>query len=100
VVDHRKEPSSFARQSDRQDAVVEEAPGDHILENYLRAKRQEWQEYISHVHPGSRSGISGSIEGNRRFPGTAGVLAGLLTSFFTERAGPVPALFAVHGAHQ
>jgi glutamine synthetase len=24
--------------------------GDHI-EHYLRAKRQEWEEYISHVHP-------------------------------------------------
>ena len=23
----------------------------HILESYLRAERQEWQEYISHVHP-------------------------------------------------
>jgi glutamine synthetase len=33
------------------DDVVKEALGDHILENYLRAKRQEWQEYISHVHP-------------------------------------------------
>jgi glutamine synthetase len=33
------------------DAVVSEALGDHILEHYLRAKRQEWEEYISHVHP-------------------------------------------------
>ncbi len=33
------------------DEIVQEALGDHILENYLRAKRQEWQEYISHVHP-------------------------------------------------
>jgi glutamine synthetase len=33
------------------DAVVKDALGDHILEHYLRAKRQEWEEYISHVHP-------------------------------------------------
>lgn len=33
------------------DAVVSEALGEHILEHYLRAKRQEWEEYISHVHP-------------------------------------------------
>ena len=33
------------------DAVIKEALGDHIHENYLRAKRQEWHDYISHVHP-------------------------------------------------
>ncbi|HVR99181.1 MAG TPA: type I glutamate--ammonia ligase [Thermoanaerobaculia bacterium] len=33
------------------DAVVCGALGSHILENYLRAKRQEWADYISHVHP-------------------------------------------------
>jgi glutamine synthetase len=33
------------------DAVVKEALGGHILDNYLRAKRQEWAEYISKVHP-------------------------------------------------
>jgi glutamine synthetase len=33
------------------DAVVRDALGEHILEHYLRAKRQEWAEYISHVHP-------------------------------------------------
>jgi len=33
------------------DPVVCGALGDHILENYLRAKRQEWADYISHVHP-------------------------------------------------
>ena len=33
------------------DDVVKEALGGHIFDNYLRAKRQEWQEYISHVHP-------------------------------------------------
>jgi glutamine synthetase len=33
------------------DAVVKEALGEHILEHYLRAKRHEWEEYISHVHP-------------------------------------------------
>jgi len=33
------------------DEVVKGALGEHILEHYLRAKRQEWEEYISHVHP-------------------------------------------------
>jgi len=33
------------------DPVVSGALGGHILENYLRAKRQEWADYISHVHP-------------------------------------------------
>jgi tetratricopeptide (TPR) repeat protein len=33
------------------DPVVKEALGDHIFDNYLRAKRQEWAEYISQVHP-------------------------------------------------
>ncbi|HEX5759631.1 MAG TPA: type I glutamate--ammonia ligase [Thermoanaerobaculia bacterium] len=33
------------------DAVISEALGEHILEHYLRAKRTEWEEYISHVHP-------------------------------------------------
>ncbi|HEX6199756.1 MAG TPA: type I glutamate--ammonia ligase [Thermoanaerobaculia bacterium] len=33
------------------DPVVKDALGGHILENYLRAKRQEWAEYISKVHP-------------------------------------------------
>ena len=33
------------------DKVVREALGDHIFDNYLRAKRQEWADYISHVHP-------------------------------------------------
>lgn len=33
------------------DRVVKEALGPHILEQYLEAKRQEWAEYISHVHP-------------------------------------------------
>jgi len=34
-----------------QDKVVAGALGDHILEHYLRAKRQEWADYIEHVHP-------------------------------------------------
>ncbi|MFP3941231.1 MAG: type I glutamate--ammonia ligase [Thermoanaerobaculia bacterium] len=36
------------------DAVVKDALGGHILENFLRAKRQEWADYISHVHPWER----------------------------------------------
>jgi glutamine synthetase len=33
------------------DPVICEALGPHILEHYIRAKRQEWAAYISHVHP-------------------------------------------------
>ncbi len=33
------------------DAVVTAALGPHIFEHYLQAKRSEWEEYISHVHP-------------------------------------------------
>lgn len=33
------------------DKIVKEALCEHILDNYLKAKRQEWADYISHVHP-------------------------------------------------
>jgi glutamine synthetase len=33
------------------DRVVLDAMGPHIAEHYLAAKRQEWQDYISQVHP-------------------------------------------------
>ncbi|MEM7587302.1 MAG: type I glutamate--ammonia ligase [Acidobacteriota bacterium] len=31
--------------------VLQAALGDHIASHYLAAKRQEWADYISHVHP-------------------------------------------------
>jgi len=33
------------------DPVILDALGEHISEHYLDAKRQEWADYISHVHP-------------------------------------------------
>jgi len=33
------------------DKVMLDALGEHIAEQYLDAKRQEWADYISHVHP-------------------------------------------------
>jgi glutamine synthetase len=33
------------------DAVLKEALGNHIFEHFLLAKRQEWHEYVAHVHP-------------------------------------------------
>lgn len=33
------------------DRVILDALGEHIAEQYLDAKRQEWADYISHVHP-------------------------------------------------
>jgi glutamine synthetase len=36
------------------DPVVKDALGDHICENFVRAKRKEWHDYLSHVHPWER----------------------------------------------
>jgi glutamine synthetase len=36
------------------DRVIKAALGEHIYDNYLAAKRQEWAEYISVVHPWER----------------------------------------------
>ncbi len=49
----RQLPANLSEALDNleKDDVVKEALGAHILENYLRAKRQEWADYISHVHP-------------------------------------------------
>jgi glutamine synthetase len=33
------------------DKVLADALGSHIFDHYLAAKRQEWADYISHVHP-------------------------------------------------
>jgi glutamine synthetase len=33
------------------DPLMRDALGEHIYDHYLRAKRQEWADYISHVHP-------------------------------------------------
>jgi glutamine synthetase len=33
------------------DPVMRDALGEHIYDHYMRAKRSEWAEYISHVHP-------------------------------------------------
>ncbi|HUF77950.1 MAG TPA: type I glutamate--ammonia ligase [Thermoanaerobaculia bacterium] len=49
----RQLPANLSEALDNleRDPVVKGALGEHILDNYLRAKRQEWAEYISHVHP-------------------------------------------------
>ncbi len=33
------------------DKVLHQALGDHIFEHFLLAKRQEWHDYLAHVHP-------------------------------------------------
>ncbi len=33
------------------DKVIQAALGDHIASHYVAAKRQEWADFISHVHP-------------------------------------------------
>jgi glutamine synthetase len=35
----------------RKDRVVQEALGEHIYTHFLAAKREEWAEYIAHIHP-------------------------------------------------
>jgi glutamine synthetase len=49
----RQLPANLSEALDylEKDDVVGGALGSHILDNYLRAKRQEWADYISHVHP-------------------------------------------------
>jgi glutamine synthetase len=46
-------PASLADALDHleKDDVIKDALGEHILEHYVLAKRQEWHEYISVVHP-------------------------------------------------
>ncbi len=36
-------------------AVVKEALGEHIYRHFVRAKRQEWHDYLAHVHPWERA---------------------------------------------
>ncbi len=45
---------SAALDSLEKDKVILAALGDHIAEHFLRAKRAEWADYISHVHPWER----------------------------------------------
>ncbi len=49
----RQLPANLSEALDalEKDAVVRGALGEHISEHYLAAKRQEWADYISHVHP-------------------------------------------------
>jgi glutamine synthetase len=46
-------PANLAEALDNleKDAVMREALGEHTFAHYLSAKRQEWADYISHVHP-------------------------------------------------
>ncbi len=36
------------------DKVLKEALGDHIFDHFVLAKRQEWHDYLAHVHPWER----------------------------------------------
>jgi len=49
----RQLPASLADALDHleRDKVVLDALGGHIAEHYVQAKRQEWLEFIAHVHP-------------------------------------------------
>ena len=46
-------PDSLASALDamERDKVVTEALGEHIAQHYVAAKRREWADFISHVHP-------------------------------------------------
>ncbi len=50
-IDSLPENLSFALDFLEKDKVLKEALGEHIFQHYLAAKRQEWHEYISNVHP-------------------------------------------------
>ncbi len=49
----RQLPANLSEALDNleRDAVLREALGAHIFENFLRNKREEWHRYISTVHP-------------------------------------------------
>ena len=46
-------PANLSEALDKleKDKVIKAALGEHITEHFLAAKRQEWHDYISHVHP-------------------------------------------------
>ena len=46
-------PSNLSEALDKleKNKVITDALGDHISRSFLEAKRREWAEYISHVHP-------------------------------------------------
>lgn len=46
-------PSSLSDALDflEKNAVMKAALGEHIFAHYLRAKREEWHEYLSQIHP-------------------------------------------------
>ncbi|MGQ9496060.1 MAG: type I glutamate--ammonia ligase [Thermoanaerobaculaceae bacterium] len=52
----RQLPANLAEALDNleRDRVVKQALGEHIVENFLRNKREEWKQYISVVHPWER----------------------------------------------
>jgi glutamine synthetase len=49
----RQLPASLADALDHleRDKVILDALGDHVAQHYVQAKRQEWLEFIAHVHP-------------------------------------------------
>lgn len=46
-------PANLAEAIDQleKDRVLKDALGTHIFDHFVEAKRQEWAEYIAHVHP-------------------------------------------------
>ena len=46
-------PANLAEAIDHleKDKVLKEALGTHIFDHFIVAKRQEWADYIAHVHP-------------------------------------------------
>jgi glutamine synthetase len=49
-------PASLAEALDHlaKSRVMKAALGEHTFDHYLAAKRKEWEDYISHVHPWER----------------------------------------------
>ncbi len=53
-IDELPESLAEALNNLEKDSVVLDALGEHIAGNFVRAKRQEWADYLGHVHPWER----------------------------------------------
>jgi glutamine synthetase len=53
-IDELPESLSEALNNLEKDPVILDALGEHIAANFIKAKRQEWADYLGHVHPWER----------------------------------------------
>jgi glutamine synthetase len=53
-IDELPESLADALNNLEKDPVILDSLGEHIAGNFIRAKRQEWADYLGHVHPWER----------------------------------------------